>query len=382
MLKFQSGNLLYKLLVFMPFVGVISNKLNPIISYSVIIIFMFLFSFFKIKQNQISQAIFFYTLTMISVLFSSCIYQQLQYNNHNLYYIQFFGSQIIFFLLFCFFVDIKYFIDEYAQKFLRMVIYLIFLFVLLDYILISIGAMQNQFMFKLDAYSYYGKPLGLFGQFSITSSYVVALYMLYLSFNKNDSSKIKIILFIFTSLTVILQDSGTGYIVYFLLLVTIFYKSIIFRYLFIPIVFFVFLYIVNNNLFYKISYDYFVWLLDFFYKIFEQTYLNNLNNLFDFLFGIEEDGKFPIDFGPLFIIAKVGFFYFILYSLMIYYMIYKAPNRYIRMALFSLLFANLHYPAFYYPMMNLLLPVIFIYILNYDKYYVEDRDSVQRGIKC
>ncbi|OHD96493.1 MAG: hypothetical protein A3E21_00855 [Sulfurimonas sp. RIFCSPHIGHO2_12_FULL_36_9] len=368
MYKINNIELTYILLLFMPFIAIISHRLSSLIAYVAIAFFILLLLFFKSKQNQVSKLTLIYSVLMLSSLYLSFIYQQLEYSFNNLYYIQFFGSQLLFFLGFGVFVNIKSFIIVHLENLFEIIIFLIFGFVLFDFIMINIGMMTSQLMFMVDASSYYGKPLGLFGQFSITSTYIVVFYMLHLSFKSNTNKIKSIILFFLTTLTVLLQDSGTGYIVYMFLIITIFYKSIVFRYLTIPMIFFIFIFFVQSNLISKISYDYFNYLYKYFDEIFTIVYMNNVHSIIDFLFGIDGNYIFPIDFGPLFIISKVGFLYFILYSIAIFYMIYKAPDRYIKMAIFLLVLSNIHYPTLFYPIMNVLLPILFIYVTNYKQW--------------
>jgi len=151
---------------------------------------------------------------------------------------------------------------------------------------------------------------------------------------------------------------------YLFLLFTLFYRSAFFRFLIIPIIIVAIFYIIQNNLIAKLSAEYIGYLYDYFIEIFKITYVDNVDNVFDFLFGIDANYNFPIDFGPMFMVAKVGFLYFFLYSLIIFYMIYKAPDRYFRMAIIALVIANIHYPALFYPIMNVLLPILLIYLLN------------------
>jgi len=130
-------------------------------------------------------------------------------------------------------------------------------------------------------------------------------------------------------------------------------------------------YIIQSDVIAKLSSEYLVYLYDYFLEIFKITYSDNVHNIFDFLFGIDGNYNFPIDFGPMFMIAKVGFLYFFLYSLIIFYMIYKSPDRYFRMAIISLVVANIHYPALFYPIMNVLLPILFIYLIKFKEVIYE-----------
>lgn len=365
MYKIYNYSIVYKLLLFIPFVGIIANNLNPVFSYIAIIFFGVMLLLFKVKLNQTTKIPIFVSSIFLLNLYIVFLYQLIVYDFVNLYFIQFFGSQLFFYFLFVLFVNIKEFSTKYLHKIFEFMVYLTAFFIVIDFILLTNGMVSSQLMYKPEALSYIGKPLGLFGQFSINTTYAVVFYMLYISFQRVRNVKKNIILFLLVTLIIILQDSGTGYVMYLLLLFTIFYKSFIFRFIYIPIIIISMLYIIQNNLVAKLSLDYLVFLYKYFVEIFKVTYFDNIHNIFDFLFGIDGNYNFPIDFGPMFMIAKVGFLYFLLYSLVIFYMIYKSPDRYFRMAIISLVIANIHYPALFYPVMNVLLPILLIYIKTY-----------------
>jgi len=82
----------------------------------------------------------------------------------------------------------------------------------------------------------------------------------------------------------------------------------------------------------------------------------------------------------LFLIAKVGLLYFILYSIAIFYLVYKSHNNYIRMAILILILSNIHYPVLFYPIMNILLPILMIYALNYNTPRIKTKNK--RTLQC
>lgn len=365
MYKIYRDSLLYKFLLFIPFVGIISNNLNPIFSYAIIAIFITTILFFNINTNNVTKnQVFFSTLVLFNV-YLIYLYNLLMYNYSNLYYIQFFGSQVFFFLFFSLFISSNKFYIKYLHKFFEYIIYFISFFVVIDFILLNNGMVSSQLMFKPEALSYHTKPTGLFGQFSINTTYAVVFYLWYLSFKKRISVKKNILLFLLTTVTIFLEDSGTGYIMYSFLLFTLFYQSFLFRFLMIPIIIVGMFYIIQNNLITKLSAEYLSYLYNYFVEIFKITYFDNVHNIFDFLFGIDGNYNFPIDFGPMFMIAKVGFLYFFLYSFVIFYMIYKSPDRYFRMGIIALVIANIHYSTLFYPIMNILLPILLIYLVTF-----------------
>lgn len=370
MFSIHSASLLSKLLVFITLIGAITNQLGSTTAYAILFLFVSIILFFNIQHHQLTKQ---QLLISLFLLLNMCIvflYQLLIYDFNNLYYIQFFGSQILFFLLFSLFINMSKVYKNIHISF-EIIIYLISLFVLVDFGLIELGMNSYQLMYKPEASSYEGKPLGLFGQFSITSSYIIILYMLFLSFNKQKAKSKKIFLFLLLTISIILQDSGTGYLLYAILLLTILYTSNKIKPLAILLTAALTLYLAQSNIVHKISFDYTMFLYDYFLDIFLSVYVNHVYNIFDFLFGINSEYNFPIDFGPLFMIAKVGFLYFILYSCLIFYIIYKSPDIFLRMALISFIIANMHYPVLFYPLANILLPILIIYVENTKKYGIE-----------
>lgn len=356
-----SSKLFYKFLFFMPFVAVISNKLSSIIAYGIIGFFLVSFFLFKIKFTQVNIISQLYVLFLIIILYFVFIYHLLAYDYINIYYIQFFGAQLIFFFIISLFIDVNYLTSNHLKTFFESMVFIIFFSVIIDYFLIKNGLMTSQLMFKQEATSYHGKALGLFGQFSINTSYIIVFYMLFLSFSDNINKFKNIILLSMITITIVIQNSGTGYILYLLLLGTIFYKSKLARYILLPFFILLFFIIIMNNLVAKISFDYLYVSYQYFSEIVNLTYFSNVHSVYDVLFGINGNYNFPIDFGPIFMIAKVGLLYFLFYVITIFYMIYKVKDRYLRMSILSLVFANLHYPALFYPIINVLLPLLYIY---------------------
>jgi hypothetical protein len=363
MYEIYAESILYKFLVFMPFVGIISNKLNPFYSYLVIVFFIVALLFFKINNQIVKFHLLILSLFFIN-LYVVFLYQLFKYDFSNAYYIQFFGSQLLFFTIFYFFVSPIKLYTRYLNLFFEYTLYFIFISVVIDFILVSNGMDSSQLMYKPDLLSYHGKALGLFGQFSINTTYSIVFYLFYLSFTQVTSIKKNVFLFILVTLVILLENSGTGYILYLTLIFTLFYKSLIFRLLIVPFAISAIFYIIQNNFIDKISFNYLSFTYYYFLEIFKVSYIDNIYSIYDFLFGIDGNYDFPIDFGPMFMIAKVGFLYFFFYSIVIFYMIFEAPNRYFRMAIVSLLIANIHYPALFYPVMNVLLPVLLIYLLR------------------
>lgn len=187
------------------------------------------------------------------------------------------------------------------------------------------------------------------------------------------------------TLIVVLQNSGTGYIAYLLLVMTILYRYALTRYFLLPLIMIASVFIIESNIIQKVSSEYLYFLFEYFYNIVNISYFQNIHGIADVLFGIDGKYNLPIDFGPIFMIGKVGLLYFVFYSMVLFYMIYKSSSRYFSMAIFILAFGNLHYPTLFYPIMNILIPILFLHILNIckfqrnKKYIVNTRNQVSAG---
>lgn len=181
---------------------------------------------FKSQKGQITNFQFLYALLLIISLYCSFVYQNIYYENSNLYFVQFFGSNILFFLVFFFFYKYWEAWWKIFYKFSLFIVLLIFLFVLVDYIFIKLGLNHLQLMHKPEAYSYSGKPMGLFGQFSINSTYSVFFYIIYLGFRKNNGFSLKsFVFFVLVTVTIVLQNSGSGFWYIFFYFVRYFINS-------------------------------------------------------------------------------------------------------------------------------------------------------------
>jgi signal transduction histidine kinase len=99
MYKIYSDMVLYNFLLLMLFIGIISNKIG-IVAYALILSLIVVIFFFKIKKSQITLNSLSFMLFGFFTLYISYIYQIFQYEHNNLYYVQFFASQIFFILLF------------------------------------------------------------------------------------------------------------------------------------------------------------------------------------------------------------------------------------------------------------------------------------------
>lgn len=384
MIKFHlyESRVLYSFLFLMLFIAILSNRISPIIAYILIFSLVLLHTLFSYKICQYTKIAYYYLIFLIFNLYLVYLYQKIYYSSDNLYYLQFFGSQVVFFIILNF-ININNFIEKYFELFLFNAIILSFILIVVDYVLIAFGLVSSQLMYRENLFSYYEKPFGLFGQPSVNATYLVVFFMLYLAFFKETKYKKKIFLFILVSISLILQNSGSGYLLYFLLISSFFYKNILFKLFLLPFIFMTFIYIIMNNFIDKISIDYILLNYEYFSLIIISMINDNFSSIYDVLFGINPSIDFPIDFGPAFLIAKVGLLFFISYTILLIYMLYKNKNTYFRMSIISLVISNLHYPVLFYPVMNVILPILFIYTINQKNSSVKNNGTqkINKNIK-
>lgn len=352
--------ILYYFLIYMLFVNTITNKVSIIFTYSAIVFFIILIMSFGTLQ-KVHKGNLIYALLMAFCLVISFSYQQLLYENNNLYSIQFFGAQVFFFFLFSFCIDIENFFRKYYENYLILVICLISLFVIIDSLLLFLDLEKYQLMYREHAFSYRDKPLGLFGQFSVTSTYIVFFILLYFALEKKITSSLSLVLMSLVTIVIVLQNSGTGYIVYMGLIYAIFHRINFFKIILIPLIISVNCLIILSGSITKISMEYIAYLVNEYVLVLINKYFEQLNSPLDLLFGKGED---DIDFGLTFFIGNIGLLYFILYSIILFYMMWKNKNIYYRMAMVSLMFGNLHYPVLFYPLMNVFMPLLLLITLH------------------
>jgi len=256
--------------------------------------------------------------------------------------------------------DLNIFLKEYLNRILTFYILAFSISIIVDYVILhSILDISLQPMYDEFSYSYYKRPFGITGQPSVNSTLLVFFY----SFFLGTKSKSKI-LFIFVTLGVVLQGSGSGFISYLMLLVAMLRNTNHINKLVIYLLsLLILLTLLNSGFLNKISYEYIQKMIQvFIYQT--QEWLNSINSYSEILFGGNSSG---IDFGIIFLISNVGLIYFLVLSSLFMYLILKADSHYDRMAIYILLIGNLHYPVLFYLIMAFVLPM-FIYRVLYVRF--------------
>ena len=360
------SRLLYIFLLIVPFFNIINHRLGYELVLATTFLFIFLnFSLTLMLQGQVHykmeslkvrlEPIYFILFLLVGSLVSSQLYFLIARGEFNYKVVLFFGLFIPILLFFFSTCDLNNFSKKYLNKILAFYILAFSISIIIDYVILhSKLDIALQPMYEALSYSYVGRPFGITGQPSVNSVLLVFFYCFFLS-NKSKSK----ILFIFVTVGVVLQGSGSGFIAYLMLLVAMFRNiNLIYKTLF-----FLLLTIFILPLQNKLSSEYIQSIIQVFINQ-TQDWLNSLNSYLEVLFG---GNSSAIDFGILFIISNVGVIYFFVFSLLFIYLILKANNHYDRMAIFILLIGNLHYPVLFYLVMAFTLP-LFIYKVLYVRF--------------
>jgi len=255
----------------------------------------------------------------------------------------------------------KQFSIEDMSKFINYLMVLIVISITIDYILLEVGLLVYQPMYNAESYSYFTRPFGLFGQPSVNSSILCFLYLVkrYLSttyYNNRSDKK----WFLLVLLGVILQGSGSGFVAFAIMLISIVIPS--FRQIkYIVLILFICIgyYLVISEVIDKISLSYLIALYD--YGIFVwHSYIDRVTSVVDVLFGLPENiNDIAIDYGPLFYISHMGILLFIGFTVSLGILYFRVKNRFFRSAVALIAISNLHYPVMFYIVMHVFWPLMF-----------------------
>ncbi|MDB3989814.1 hypothetical protein N9435_08825 [Pseudomonadales bacterium] len=212
-------------------------------------------------------------------------------------------------------------------------------------------------MYQEDALSYHSRPHGITGNATVNSVLIVFFYSLLLSTNVNNRS----FYFGLVSISVFLQGSGLGFLVYGALFFSIVRRKRNGNLIAVVGVFLIFLLYLFVPVTGKLSPLYFLSM----YNVLLQQYstlISLIGNASDFMFGNISGG---IDFLPIFLVSNMGFLYLLLIVCLFVYLISKAKSYYETVALYLMILGSLHYPVLFYTFSVFFFPVFIFKIINY-----------------
>jgi membrane protein len=349
----------YLILLFIPFANIITLRLNSVIVYVVItflLILSLILNLYNPKKITSEEKRLFLIFTPIFLL--SIIYLI----STSLFYIENFDN-VLFFLqtsilvpTIPLFIDIKKIVETKLSQYLTYLIILISFSIFIDFLLLNVFNMIHlQPMYRgEDAYSYLDRPFGLFGQPSINTAILVGALLLKRFIDKKNS----LILNLLAISAIIAQGSGTGFISLLIYIIALLWEKhkilLIFGTLILSVILY---YIITSEVIPKIGLEY----LTFSYYYFEYLIVDffKYTPTEDLWIGFSSFSDITIDFGPIFMISKVGLLYFIVYTMYLLLIFYKEKSVIFRFFIISLALSNLHYPVMFYVIMH------FIWILVY-----------------
>jgi len=349
----------YLILLFIPFANIITLRLNSVIVYVVItflLILSLILNLYNPKKITSEEKRLFLIFTPIFLL--SIIYLI----STSLFYIENFDN-VLFFLqtsilvpTIPLFIDIKKIVETKLSQYLTYLIILISFSIFIDFLLLNVFNMIHlQPMYRgEDAYSYLDRPFGLFGQPSINTAILVGALLLKRFIDKKNS----LILNLLAISAIIAQGSGTGFISLLIYIIALLWEKhkilLIFGTLILSVILY---YIITSEVIPKIGLEYLI----FSYYYFEYLIVDffKYTPTEDLWIGFSSFSDITIDFGPIFMISKVGLLYFIVYTMYLLLIFYKEKSVIFRFFIISLALSNLHYPVMFYVIMH------FIWILVY-----------------
>lgn len=365
----ERHKLLYFFLCIVPFFNIIALHTNLVFVIALIVLFILL-NLVTFKTKPVEKCYIYYLYAffiLIILLIISQLHSLLIINSSNIQAIRFFGMFLPISIFFIFIYDPVTITTRYLDRILVLYIIIFSFSIFIDYfILHSALDISLQPMYREEDRSYMSRPFGITGQPSVNSILLVFFYTFWFSL-ENKNVKIKSYLFILVTSGVFLQGSGSGFIAYIMLLLSMGKNiNIYFKLLFLTTSVIGITWVFANFEFLnKISYEYLSGMVSVFNSQI-QHWLDLIDKSFYsfFLFGGVSS---KIDFGPLYLISNVGFIYFIFLISLFIYLILISQNHYERMSIYILLAGNLHYPVIFYMTMVFILPIfIFKVIANTD----------------
>ena len=354
--SFNRSTVLYLILLFTPFINIINYNVSSK-AIAIILGALLLLSLVGLKRVYNYKEYIFFIMIILYAFFLYFLIV-LSFRVGTLYIIFFFTAPAFIYLFYSSVFDLNYFIKKYYQQLLKYYIVIIFLSIAWDSVLLHvIGDISLQLMYDEMHKSYHTRPFGITGNATANSVLIVFFYSLLLSTKANNKG----FYFGLISISVLLQGSGLGFLVYGALLFFIVrrrrYGNLIafvgvslipLLYLFVPITG-------------KLSTLYYMAMYNEFLKQYSD-FISSIGNASDVMFGNVSGG---IDFMPIFLTANVGLLYLLLIVCLFVYLILKTKSYYETVALYLIFFGSLHYPVLFYTFSVFFFPVFIFKIINY-----------------
>jgi hypothetical protein len=354
------------LLFLYPWMNIISNRFSNIINFLLIAMLIGLAAIFRKATDRFK--VDFITKFILAWLFILLI----SFSYKTFYFVAPFDPfyfvltfNLIIFLGFSCLIDIRNVVDRYFLLYLNYLIILSFIAILIGYIALNSSLPDTwQLLYRSGpglSHDYWNRPFGLFGQPSINITVIVFAYMLRLyvvdTTVKNKNKVRELSLFIIVILTVFFQQAGTGYLGLLVMLSLLLFRNgkmflvvpaLIIFILMLGFIFYDEIQSMNLLLSNKMSEEYIMASVEYFYADLIKPYLTDLN-LLGFLLGINPKFNYGIDFGPLYVLYKLGIFFTLTFFCYLAVMLFIARSFSLLSAIVLILVLSLHYPVVIYP---------------------------------
>jgi len=353
--SFNRSTVLYIILLFTPFINIMNHNLSSIPIAIILGALLFLSLAGLKKVNKFKEHYFFITIILYAFFIYFLVALSLREGTFRI--ILFFTAPAFLYLYYSYVFDLKYFIRKYYQQLLKYYIIIIFLSIALDSVFIHVIKDVNLQLMSQEKLLYRMRPFGITGNATVNSVLIVFFYSLLLSIKANNKG----FYFGLISISVLLQGSGLGFLVYGALFFSIARRKkngnliavvgaflILLLYLFVPITG-------------KLS---LLYILGMFNEFFNQysKFISHIGNASDFMFGNVSGG---IDFLPIFLTSNMGILYLLLIVCLFVYLILKTKSYYETVALYLMIMGSLHYPVLFYTFSAFFFPVFIFKIINY-----------------
>lgn len=355
-LSINRSTLLYIILLFSPFINIINKNLSSKPIFIILGSLLFVSLLGLKKLNNYKENYFFITLIIYAFFIYFLIV--LSFREGTFSIILFFTAPAFLYLYYSSVFDLKYFIRKYYQQLLKYYIIVIFLSIACDTIILHvIKDVSLQLMYQETAYSYHTRPHGITGNATVNSVLIIFFYSLLLSIKATNKG----FYFGLTSISVYLQGSGLGFLLYGALLFFIVVQKrngylIAFVGVILIFLFYQFFHVTG-----KLSPQYILGMFNEFLKQYS-TFVSSIGNASDFMFGNVSGG---IDFLPIFLTSNMGFLYLLLIVCLLVYLISRTKSYYDTVALYLMILGTLHYPVLFYTFTAFFFPILFFKIINY-----------------
>lgn len=347
-----------------PFVNLYSSWLGNVeIIFILAISSLFLFFSLHFSTLFSKKVLWIVLLGFLILLISYCLHIII-FDKSNLRWIFFFGVQPFILLTYSLFFKKLVVVDLFSSKYFLYVFIVLSSSIIYDYLVLTFFNDASMRLFNNPSVSYQYKPLGIFGQFSVNSTYLIFFYLVHIYCSKKSFFNPLLILLV---ASILMQQSGVGYI---LLLLSFLYSMKIEKiglankffllYSILILTIFNFFFELSNKLSSDYLYYIFFTLPNKYISIFiDEVRISSLLTGFDYM------NFFPIEITPLFLVSKIGFLYFVFYFFYLFYLYQIIPRGYLRLSIVIMGIGSFHYPAVFYVTGSFLMPAIMLHSIYY-----------------